>query len=56
MTDIFEIKDHGDWVLMRDLVQSIKFYKENNGTGKYKRALQKETDMLGYLKKIAKAA
>ena len=43
---IYYIQDQGTWRTMTALQQSIKFYNDNNQTGKYNSALRKEKSML----------
>ena len=50
---IINMQDQGLWRTMTALQQSIKFYQDNNHTGKYNRALKKEQSMLkSYLNEI----
>jgi hypothetical protein len=43
---IINMQQQDTWRTMTALQESIKFYNDNNQTGKYDRALQKEKRML----------
>lgn len=42
MNNVIAITDQGDWNTMSCLSGSINYYKQNNGSGRYDKALDRE--------------
>lgn len=42
MNNVIEIRDSEDWNTMSCLRGSLTFYQENNSTGKYSKAMERE--------------
>lgn len=56
MNNVIAITDQGDWNTMSCLSGSINYYKQNNGSGRYNKALEREgAAYKPYLKKYIRS-